>query len=99
MDIEEKVVEGLAQLGQMKLPDDYRKLGSVFVGGADDRKELRKEYQALKDLGIVDKYNLEWWDEDKVEKQHGVAAGFVAGIYFPDDAIVDSSKVSLIYLL
>jgi len=99
MDIEEKVVKGLAQLGQMTIPDDYRKLGSVFVGGADDRKELRKEYETLKELGIVDEYKLKWLNEDEIEKQHGVAAGFVAGIYFPDDAIVDSSKVSLIYLL
>jgi len=99
MDIEEKVVDRLVQLGKMKIPDDYRKLGSVFVAGADDRKELRKEYETLKKLGIVDEYNLQWLNEDEIERQHVVAAGFVAGIYFPGDAIVDSSKVSLIYLL
>lgn len=99
MEIEEKVVKDLTKLGQMKIPHDYRKIGSVFVCGADDRKELRKEYQTLKDLGIVEKYKLKWLNEDEIELQHGVAAGFVAGISFPDDAIVDSSKVSLIYLV
>lgn len=99
MEIEEQVVQNLALLGKMNLPQDYRKIGSVFVCGADDRKELRKEYQTLKDLGIVAKYKLKWLNEDEIEEQHGVAAGFVAGISFPDDAIVDSSKVSLTYLV
>jgi len=52
---------------------------------------LWEEYNLLKKLNAKD---IEWMDEDTVASEHGAAAGFVAGIKFPHDAIVNSSKVN-----
>ena len=52
---------------------------------------LWEEYNLLKKLNAP---SIEWMNEDAVANEHGAAAGFVAGIKFPHDAIVNSSKVN-----
>lgn len=51
---------------------------------------LWEEYNLLKKLKAN---GIEWMDEDDVVKEHGADAGFVAGIRFLNDAIVNSSEV------
>jgi glycine/D-amino acid oxidase-like deaminating enzyme len=74
--------------------DDYtthmRELGSYYVGYAADREELRKEYDTLKQLGCDD---IEWCDKERLKEVVGLCqTDFECGIYFPKDAIIDSSK-------
>lgn len=80
-------------------PDDVRCLGSLYVADAIGAAELEEEFDQLCNLlsGLhgVD-LGIQWWDRNQVEAAHGPDAGFVAGIFFPKDAIVDSSQVKLV---
>jgi len=79
-------------------PDNIRCWGSLYVADALGAAELKDEFDQLRDLlsglnGV--NLGIQWWDHDQVEAVHGPDAGFVAGIFFPKDAIVDSSQVKL----
>lgn len=65
-----------------------KRLGSLMVCESQDVHRLYNEYQHLCRLNIV---NCEWWNEDKVNAAHGQAANFKAGIWFPDEARVNST--------
>ncbi len=64
-----------------------RQLGSVMVCPQEDVPKLREEFDHLQRMHVA----CEWWDEAKVLAAQGKAAGFVAGIYFPRDAVIDST--------
>jgi hypothetical protein len=80
-------------------PDDVRCLGSLYVADANGAAELKEEFDQLCNLlsGLhgVD-LGIQWWDHHQVEAAHGSDADFVAGIFFPKDAIVDSSQVKFV---
>ena len=60
--------------------------GSLMVCEADRSERLRQEFNFLQSLGCP----CEWWDEERVIAAHGASAGYVAGIWFPQDARIDS---------
>jgi len=65
-----------------------KRLGSLMVCESQDVHRLYNEYQHLCRLNIV---TCEWWNEDKVNAAHGQAANFKAGIWFPDEARINST--------
>jgi len=69
---------------------NFRQLGSHYVTDSEGVAGLWEEYNLLKKLNAP---GIEWMDEDAVASEHGAAAGFVAGIKFPHDAIVNSSAL------
>ncbi len=78
------------QLANELLPapaEQVKQLGSLMVCEADRVERLRVEYDELQRLGCP----CEWWGKDRVVAAHGDAAKFVAGIWFADDARIDSS--------
>jgi glycine/D-amino acid oxidase-like deaminating enzyme len=80
------------QLAKRFLPAPQRQLhaaGSVYVCEAADLPNLREEFELLSRLA-PDSAGLEWLDQTQVQQLHGAAAGFVAGIRFQQDAIIDS---------
>lgn len=60
--------------------------GSLMVCEADRSERLQQEFDFLQNLGCP----CEWWDEERVIEAHGSSAGYVAGIWFPQDARIDS---------
>ena len=60
--------------------------GSLMVCEADRSDRLQQEFDFLQNLGCP----CEWWDEERVIEAHGSSAGYVAGIWFPQDARIDS---------
>ena len=60
--------------------------GSLMVCEADRSDRLQQEFNFLQNLGCP----CEWWDEERVIEAHGSSAGYVAGIWFPQDARIDS---------
>ena len=60
--------------------------GSLMVCEADRSDRLLQEFDFLQNLGCP----CEWWDEERVIEAHGSSAGYVAGIWFPQDARIDS---------
>jgi len=76
---------------QAEYEKNFRQLGSHYVTDSEGVAGLWEEYNLLKKLKAP---GIEWMDEDDVASEHGAAAGFVAGIKFPHDAIVNSSKVN-----
>jgi hypothetical protein len=54
------------------------------------KDELQAEFSLLTELGAE---GIKWMNEQEVVAEHGAVAGFVAGIEFPNDAIVNSSEV------
>jgi len=79
------------QLASKVLPrpkEQVKQLGSLMVCEADKVERLRREFDYLRRLGC----DCEWWDKDRVVDAHGEAASFVAGIWFPGDARIDSAS-------
>jgi glycine/D-amino acid oxidase-like deaminating enzyme len=73
-------------------PDtQIRTVGSLYLAYEKDEEELKQEYDTLRELGCD---NIEWWYQDKISKVAGCSDKFHCAIYFPDDAIVDSSSYS-----
>ena len=60
--------------------------GSLMVCETDRSDRLQQEFDFLQNLGCP----CEWWDEERVIEAHGSSAGYVAGIWFPQDARIDS---------
>ncbi len=78
------------QLAAKLLPkpaEQFKQLGSLMVCEDDRVGRLRSEYDELQRLGCP----CEWWEKDRVVAAHGEAAKFVAGIWFAEDARIDSS--------
>jgi len=67
--------------------EQIKQLGSLMVCQADRVERLRAEFNTLQQLGCP----CEWWEEDRVVAAHGKAAKFTAGIWFAEDARIDSS--------
>jgi len=69
-----------------------KELGSLYVCLRADIDEFYEEYRMLVSLG-VDR-EVEWWDdEDKVAEVSG-SRNFCRAIFFPNDAVIDSSSYS-----
>lgn len=62
-------------------------LGSLYVAEAETAADLERDYAILKRFGA----DCELWDEKKVSQEHGEAAKFTRGIFFPRDAIIHSA--------
>lgn len=78
------------RLATQVLPEpagQLKQLGSLMVCEDDRVGRLRSEYDELQRLGC----SCEWWEKDRVLAAHGEAAKFVAGIWFAEDARIDSS--------
>ncbi|KAJ1418205.1 FAD dependent oxidoreductase [Ochromonadaceae sp. CCMP2298] len=79
------------ELGQLVLPNpdvQLRSVGSLYVAAEHDVGDLLQEFFTLQELGCKD---IEWWDHDRLQHTGGCAGQFFCAIYFPGDAIIDSS--------
>jgi glycine/D-amino acid oxidase-like deaminating enzyme len=65
-----------------------RELGSYYVAYEKDKEEFRKEYETLKSLGCHD---IEWLEKEKLQAVAGCSTDFDCAIFFPNDAVIDSS--------
>jgi glycine/D-amino acid oxidase-like deaminating enzyme len=72
-------------------PAYLNELGSLYVCHEHELSEFKREFALLKSL-VDTETSIEWWDKESVEKEHGSNSGFVAGIYFRNDAVIDSTK-------
>lgn len=61
-------------------------LGSLYVCLEEDVSEFEREYYTLLSLGAKD---IELWDKKKTQENAGL--GFSLGIFFPNDAVIDST--------
>jgi len=66
--------------------EQVKQCGSLMVCEPERVQRLRQEFDTLQRLGCA----CEWWDRDRVVAAHGAAANFVAGIWFANDARIDS---------
>ena len=85
------------QLATKLLPrpkDQVKRLGSVMVCEAKDVEEMRAECQRLQELGC----ECQWMNAAELREVPGTAEGFVAGIWFPRDAIIDSASYAQVRL-
>jgi glycine/D-amino acid oxidase-like deaminating enzyme len=79
------------KLAAQLLPDPARQLrqcGSLMVCNEEQAGRLRLELEWLQNLECP----CEWWDRERVIGAHGSAAGYTAGIWFAQDARIDSSS-------
>jgi glycine/D-amino acid oxidase-like deaminating enzyme len=79
-------------LAKKVLPDvssQLNELGSLYVCLEEDVAEFRSEYEKLVSLGAM---NIECWEKEQVQAAAG--NGFHLGIYFPHDAVIDSTSYS-----
>ncbi len=53
-----------------------------------DAEQMRAECQRLQELGC----DCRWMGSEELRSVHGVAVGFEAGIWFPHDAVIDSTS-------
>ena len=81
--------------GQLWIDDEERKnrlkmLGSYYVGRTEeDEAELRREFETLSSL-MQDEDGIEWCDAERLSSVEGMSSDFCCGIYFSNDAIIDS---------
>jgi glycine/D-amino acid oxidase-like deaminating enzyme len=68
--------------------ENIRYTGSLYFAFEQDEPALFREYQTLQSLGLDD---IEWWTKDKISLCPGASQEFHCAIYFPDDAIINSS--------
>lgn len=74
-----------------QIEEHMKELGSYYVTDKSREKELKEEYEQLKSLGGKCCEDLEWCDKDRIMAVEGMSSDFDCGIYFPKDAIIDSS--------
>lgn len=73
--------------------EDIRSLGSLYVCEEKDIDALRLEFEELQRLDCP---GIEWWGQEQIYASAGGAhAGFSAGIYFPNDGIINSAQVNI----
>ncbi len=79
-----------------------KELGSYYLGITErDEVELKREFDILSSLMKNDD-GIEWCDADRLSSVEGMSSDFCCGIYFPRDAVIDSStyaKVLMEYLV
>ena len=63
--------------------------GSYYVGYPPDVDELREEFETLQSLGCD---SIEWCDKERLLGVPGMGPNFECAIYFPNDAVIDSSS-------
>jgi glycine/D-amino acid oxidase-like deaminating enzyme len=74
----------------LQVPEEQLlELGSFYIGYEKDNKELRREFDMLRSLGCTD---IEWYDRDRLESVQGCSPDFYCAIFFPKDAVIDSSS-------
>lgn len=72
-------------------PDDQlRELGSFYVAYAEDEPALREEFETLQSLGCCP--DIVWYDKAMLQLVDGCSPDFHCAIFFPQDAIIDSSS-------
>ena len=84
-------------LASQYLPDPQQQIkqdGSLMVCEADQASRLKQEFEFLQKLDCP----CEWWYEEQVIEVQGSAAGYVAGIWFPQDARIDSVTYAKVLL-
>ena len=75
----------------------FRSYGSLYVAEYSDIPLLRQEYELLVELNCP---GIEWWDETQVHQYAGgESARFGAGIYFPNDGVINSGQVISLFLI
>ena len=85
-----RIEKGLAAEA-LRNPEHIRSLGSLYVAEAQNVHDLRREFEHLQRLECP---GVQWWSREQVlASAGGEAAGFEAGIYFPDDGIIHSAQV------
>eukprot|EP00536_Pseudo-nitzschia_multiseries_P004040 jgi/Psemu1/253199/estExt_Genewise1Plus.C_650060 len=68
-----------------------KELGSYYVGSTKrDEIELKREFEILSSL-MEDDDAIEWCDVNRLSSVEGMSKDFQCGIYFPKDAVIDSS--------
>mmetsp|Transcript_13570 Transcript_13570/g.15220 ORF Transcript_13570/g.15220 Transcript_13570/m.15220 type:complete len:323 (+) Transcript_13570:106-1074(+) len=73
----------------------YQELGSYYVGRTTrDQQELKQEFEILSSFGLAKEKEIEWCDAQRLATVSGLSSDFTCGIYFPKDAIIDSSLYS-----
>ncbi len=82
--------KALARIALPRPDEQLRELGSLCVAPACDEAALRAEFAHLVRYGC---HGVELWDARRVQSVVG-CGGFVAGIFFPHDAIIDSQAYS-----
>jgi glycine/D-amino acid oxidase-like deaminating enzyme len=73
---------------QEPIEELIRELGSYYVAYETDKEEFRKEYDCLKSLGCD---HLEWLEKEELQAVAGCSTDFDCAIFFPTDAVIDSS--------
>ena len=84
-------------LANQYLPDPQQQIkqdGSLMVCEADQASRLKQEFEFLQKLDCP----CEWWYEEQVIEVQGSAAGYVAGIWFPQHARIDSVTYAKVLL-
>ena len=90
IDLEKKLASELLK----GVPGGMKELGSLYVCTRADVDELREEYETLSRLIVGTDIAIEWWDdEERVQRVSGCSS-FVRAIWFPGDAVIDSSSYS-----
>lgn len=88
-----KGLELQKELARSVLPcpeEQLTELGSLYVTDESHAAALRDEFDTLVSLGCD---GIELWDKEKLASvEGGNALGFDTGIYFPNDAVIDSSE-------
>lgn len=82
------------KLAKEVLPDpneQLRELGSFYVAYEEDEADFRNEFETLQSLGCDD---IQWYDQEMLKTVRGCSPDFHCGIFFPNDAIIDSSSYS-----
>jgi gamma-glutamylputrescine oxidase len=77
----EDYVDRMAELGG----DAFRRTGSLRLAGADERDELRAEYEALREDG----FEAEWRDELPAP----LAGRFPAALFHPADGVLQPARL------
>jgi glycine/D-amino acid oxidase-like deaminating enzyme len=65
-----------------------KELGSYWLAYAQDEAEFKEEFEALQALGCN---AIEWCDTAKLQSVKGMSSHFHCGIFFPKEAVIDSS--------
>ena len=78
--------------------NQLKELGSYYVGSSErDEIELKREFEILSSL-MNDDDGIEWCDADRLSSVEGMSSDFCCGIYFPQDAIIDSSMYAKVMM-
>ena len=83
----------LAKTIALQNPDEQLKeLGSFYLGYKEDEQELLQEFKTLKSLGCGCEDDIQWYNREMLQKVAGCCPDFECGIFFPNDAVIDSSS-------